>query len=64
MSSSWATIGIGIVLLFFGIGMTAVSGAMPGAKPLGPPPNRLRIVFIVFGSIAVIWGIMQVVMRY
>ena len=36
---------IGILLIVFGLKATAVSGAMPGAKPLCPPPLSDSRVF-------------------
>jgi len=57
MNDGWLMIAFGIFLLIFGIFMAAVSGAMPGAKPLGPPPRRLRIIMILFGALSVLWGV-------
>ena len=37
MSENWVMLCIGVLLVVFGFTVTAVSGAMPGAKPLYPP---------------------------
>ncbi len=59
MTENWLMVIVGTILVITGIGATAVSGAMPGAKPLGPPPLRLRVLLILFGALMVILGVLR-----
>lgn len=52
---------VGVLLLVGGIFATGFGGAMPGGSDLGPPPRGRRLVFIFFGAVMVIWGIVQLV---
>jgi hypothetical protein len=36
MTENWVMLSIGVLLIIFGLAMTAVSGPMPGAQPLYP----------------------------
>ena len=47
---------VGVVLVIFGLAMTAVSGAMPGARPLYPPRRRFRLILICFGVLMSVLG--------
>ena len=49
MNDNWLMLVVGVLLIVFGLGMTAVRGAMPGSKPLYPPPLRFRLILIFFG---------------
>jgi hypothetical protein len=49
MNENWVMLGIGVLLVVFGLAMTAVCGPMPGAKPPYPPPLRFRLILICFG---------------
>ena len=49
MNENWVMVCLGPLLVFLGIAATAVSGAMPDAKPLYPVPLRLRLILIAFG---------------
>jgi hypothetical protein len=62
MSDGLLMVVAGICIIVFGARMTAVIGPMPEATPIGPPPRRLRIVLIVFGTIMLVWGIAKLVM--
>lgn len=46
----------GVLLVAFGVTMTAVSAAMPGAKPLYRPPVRFRVILISFGILMALMG--------
>lgn len=46
MNENAVMAGVGALLVVFGIGMSALSGPMPGAKPLYPPPLRLILICI------------------
>jgi hypothetical protein len=56
MSENWVMLCIGVLLVIFGFTMTAVSGAMPGAKPGYPPRLRFRIILISFGVLMSVLG--------
>lgn len=47
---------VGVLLVVFGVAGTDVRGAMPGAKPLYPPPLRFRIILISFGALMFVLG--------
>ena len=57
MTDEWAMVGAGVLLIIFGFKMTAVRGAMPGAKALYPPPFRLRVILIVGGLLMFVLGL-------
>jgi hypothetical protein len=54
---------IGILLIVFGLKATAVSGAMPGAKPLYPPPLRFRVILVFFGVLMLALGSARLLRR-
>jgi hypothetical protein len=56
MNESWVMLCIGVLIAVLGIAMTAVSGPMPGAKPLYPPPLRFRLILIFFGVLMSVLG--------
>lgn len=56
MNENWVMLCIGVLLVVFGIAMTAVSGPMLGAKPLYPPPLRFRLILICFGVLMSVLG--------
>ena len=56
MNENWVMLCIGLLLVIFGIAMTAVSGPMPSAKPLYPPPLRFRLILIFFGVLMSVLG--------
>ena len=53
MNEDWVTLCIGVLLMVFGIFMTDVRGAMPGASPGYPPPLRFRLI-LIFGGVLMI----------
>ncbi len=61
MAENWALVVVGVLLVVFGLAMTAVSGAMPGAKPLYPPPLRFRLIVIAFGVLLVVVGVARLI---
>ena len=63
MSENWAMLCIGVLLIVFGFTATAVSGAMPGAKPLYPPPLRFRLILIFFGVLMSILGAVRLIWK-
>lgn len=56
MNENWVMLIVGVLLIVFGLAMTAVSGPMPGARPLYPPPLRFRLILISFGVLMVVLG--------
>ncbi len=56
MNENWVMLCIGVLLVVFGVAMTAVSGPMPGAKPLYPPSLRFRLILICFGVFMAVLG--------
>ena len=54
---------VGILLVVFGLAMTAVSGPMPGAKPLYAPPLRFRLILISFGVLMSVIGAARLIRR-
>jgi len=63
MTENWAMIGIGVLLVVFGLTMTAVSGPMPGAKPGYPPPLRFRLILISFGVFMSVLGVARLIRK-
>jgi hypothetical protein len=61
MTENWVMLCLGVLLAVFGFGMTAVSGAMPGAKPLYPPPLRFRLILISFGVLMFVLGLVRLI---
>jgi hypothetical protein len=61
MKEHWALIGFGVLLIVFGIFMTNVSGAMPGASPGPPPTLRFRLILIIGGVVMVILGAVRLI---
>jgi hypothetical protein len=57
MAENWVMVVIGALFVVFGFTMTAVSGAMPGGKPLYPPSIRFRAILIFFGILMLAVGI-------
>ncbi|HXJ87440.1 MAG TPA: hypothetical protein VMS18_11525 [Candidatus Binatia bacterium] len=56
MNENWVMLVLGVLLVVFGLAMTAVSGPMPGAKPLYPPALRFRLILICFGVFMSVLG--------
>ena len=54
---NWITVGVGVVLIVFGLAATHVSSPMPGARPGYPAPLRIKAILVSFGAIAVVMGI-------
>ena len=63
MNENWVMLCIGLLLVVFGIAMTAVSGPMPGAKPLYPPPLRFRLILICFGVLMSVLGAARLIQK-
>ncbi len=63
MNDNWVMLILGIFLVVFGSTMTAVSGAMPGAKPLYPPPLRFRLILICGGVVMFILGVVNLIRK-
>ena len=63
MSENWVMLRIGLLLVVSGFTMTAVSGAMPGAKPLYPPRLRFRLILIFFGVLMSIFGTVRLMWK-
>jgi len=63
MIENWVMVCLGVLLIVFGITMTAVSGPMPGAKPGYPPSLRFRLIVISFGGLMSILGIVRMVQK-
>ena len=63
MSENWVMLCIGVLPLVFGFTETAVSGAMPGAKPLYPPRLQFRLILIFFGVLMSILGAVRVIWK-
>jgi len=63
MSANWVMLCIGVLLVVFGFTVTAVSGAMPGAKPLYPPRLRFRLILIFFGVLMAILGAVRLIWK-
>lgn len=53
MNDDWVMLCVGVLLIVFGIFMTDVRGAMPGAKPGYPPPLRFRLILIIVGVLMI-----------
>jgi uncharacterized membrane protein HdeD (DUF308 family) len=60
MNSNWVMLGMGVFLVILGIAATAVSGPMPGAKPLYRPPLRFRLILIAFGILMIVLGVVRI----
>lgn len=56
MTDKLIMIGAGLFFIFFGLFVTDVRGAMPGAKRGYPPPLRFRLILIGFGLLIVAIG--------
>jgi hypothetical protein len=56
MNENWVMLCVGVLLIVFGIAMTDVRGAMPGASPGYPPPLRFRLILIIFGVLMSVLG--------
>lgn len=54
MNENWVMLCSGVLLIVFGVFMTNVSGAMPGASPGPPPPLRVRLILIFFGVFMIV----------
>lgn len=54
---------IGVLLIVSGFLATAVSGAMPEAKPLYPPPLRFRLILISFGILMSVLGAVRLIRK-
>jgi hypothetical protein len=63
MNENWVMLIVGVLLVVFGLAMTAVSGAMPGAKPLYPPPLRFRLILISFGVLMSVLGAARLIRK-
>lgn len=63
MSENWVMLCIGVLLVVFGFTMTAVSGPMPGARPLYPPRLRFRLILISFGVLMSILGAARLIWK-
>jgi len=63
MSESWVVLCIGAALIAFGLTMTAVSGPMPGGKPLYPPPLRFRVMLVSFGVLLVVLAAARLLLK-
>jgi hypothetical protein len=61
LNESWVALVVGVLLVVFGLTITGVSGAMPGAKPLYPPPLRFRLILIAFGVVMVLVGAIRLI---
>ncbi len=61
MSENWVMLCLGALLIVFGFAMTAVSGPMPGAKPLDPAPLRFRLILICFGALMFLLGLVRLI---
>jgi hypothetical protein len=61
MAENWVLLCAGVLLIIFGFATTAVSGAMPGAKPLYPPPLRFRVILICFGVLMSVFGLVRLI---
>lgn len=63
MNSNWVMLGMGVFLVIMGIAATAVSGAMPGAKPGYPPRLRFRLILISFGAVMIGLSLVRILNR-
>jgi len=63
MNENWVMLIVGVLLVVFGLAMTAVGGPMPGAKPLYPPPLRFRLILISFGVLMCVLGAARLIRR-
>lgn len=63
MSENWVMLVTGVLLIVFGLAMTAVSGPMPGARPLYPPSLRLRLILIGFGLLMFVLGLARLIQK-
>lgn len=63
MNENWAMLVVGILLIVFGLGMTAVSGPMPGAKPLYPPSLRFLLILLSFGVLMSVLGAARLIRK-
>jgi hypothetical protein len=61
MTENWVMAVLGVLLVVFGLTMTAVSGPMPGAKPLYPAPLRFRLILISFGVLMSALGVARLI---
>jgi hypothetical protein len=63
MNENWVMLCLGILLVIFGFTATAVSGPMPGARPLYPPSLRFRLILISFGVLMSVLGAVRVIWK-
>lgn len=63
MSENWVMLVTGVLLIVFGFTMTAVSGAMPGARPSYPPSRRLRLILIGFGLLMFVLALTRLIQQ-
>ena len=63
MTENWVMLCLGILFVIFGFALTAVSGPMPGAKPLYPPSLRFRLVLILFGVLMSVLGVARLIWK-
>jgi hypothetical protein len=61
MTDSWLMLTTGVLFVAFGFGMTAVSGPLPGGRPLYPPSLRLRMILIGFGLMMFVLGLARLI---
>ena len=57
LNDNWVTVGIGVVLIVFGLAATHVSGPMLGSRPGYPAALRIKVILVSFGVIALVMGI-------
>jgi hypothetical protein len=63
VNENWVMLCVGIALIAFGLTMTAVSGPMPGSKPLYPAPLRFRVILVSFGVLMFVLGAVRLLLR-
>ena len=54
---------VGILVIVFGLKMTTVTGAMPGARGGYPPPLRFRVLLVSFGLFMSVLGAVRLLQR-
>jgi hypothetical protein len=64
MTENWAMLCAGVFLVVLGFAMTAVSGPMPGAKPLYAPPLRFRLILVSFGVLMSVLGVVRLIRNH
>jgi hypothetical protein len=63
MTENWVMLCLGVLLVIFGFTVAAVSGPMPGAKPLYPPSLRFRVILISFGVLMSVLGVARLIWK-